>query len=107
AGSSSAARLRQPPSRASAPRARTMLASKIHASPRNPRELVSAMSLQRKGTTRSPSSTTTLESGNDHFVQNPWLQLPPSPPFIASCDAEALGRLRGKLAGDFELKLDL
>ena len=45
-------------------------------------------------------------SGNDVGVQNPWLQFSDTPPFIAPADAETLGRLRGKLLGDYELKLD-
>jgi hypothetical protein len=32
---------------------------------------------------------------------------PDSPPFISTTDAEPLGRLRGRLVGDYELKLDL
>jgi hypothetical protein len=44
----------------------------------------------------------------DHVaVQNPWMQLPDSPPFIAPDDSEVLGRLQSKLVGDYELKLDL
>ena len=40
-------------------------------------------------------------------MQNPWLDLPPSPPFVAPADAESVTRLAPRLRGDYELKLDL
>ena len=46
-------------------------------------------------------------AGNDVDVHNPWLQLSDMPPFIAPADAETLDRLRGRLVGDYELRLDL
>jgi len=40
-------------------------------------------------------------------MQNPWLDLPSVPPFVAPGDAPQLSRLGSRLRGPFELRLDL
>jgi hypothetical protein len=40
-------------------------------------------------------------------MQNPWLDLPSEPPYIASVDAPILQRKAAVLDGDFQLRLDL
>jgi hypothetical protein len=41
------------------------------------------------------------------LMQNRWLNLPSTPPFVAPCDLEIVTKRSGLLRGDCELKLDL
>ncbi len=40
-------------------------------------------------------------------MENPWANLPSSPPFVGPADADILSRLGPRLQGKFALQLDL